>query len=334
MEEIKKDYKQEVAQTRTGSLGSSDGAMMMQIANLGYVPKSAYKRMAVCKGLIEQTEIPHTAAVAAGDAIEMAIYDHLAAKDPRYISNELWVSKKYSRKNVRLIAHPDIILKDDARKTLYVYEVKTTKYDVMETKDNYRGQLWIEYTLGKEIAKTYGDDWCVKLFLVHYSTDGLDLNDGITFDPTRMTLKEIKFTYDLFNVGLVMDIVDGFLETFDAYYEGDEVDADLLPAKVKEEFAVVANMLQEINDKQAEIDAFKERLYKFMFDHGVKSVKNDVFSISLVLPSESKSFDSKTYLADLAKEHPRNAKKIINKYTKTTQKKGYCSIKLKEPKDN
>ena len=105
------DYKNEIANTRKGCLGGSDGKMLAQIAALGYVPKSAYKRLAVCNGLIEQEEIPRTAAIVAGDKIEMAIYDHLTKKDPRYESNPLWVSEKYSTKNVKLIAHPDIVLK-------------------------------------------------------------------------------------------------------------------------------------------------------------------------------------------------------------------------------
>ena len=78
MEEVK-DYKQDVAQSRVGCLGSSDGKMLAQICALGYVPKSAHKRLAICKGLIPQEEIPRTAAIKAGDEMEMLIYKHLAA---------------------------------------------------------------------------------------------------------------------------------------------------------------------------------------------------------------------------------------------------------------
>jgi hypothetical protein len=35
---------------------------------------------------------------------------------------------------------------------------------------------------------------------------------------------------------------------------------------------------------------------------------------------------------DMAKEHPRKAKKILAQYTKTTQRKGYAQIKVKETK--
>ena len=52
------DYKQEIIDTRKGCLGSSDGRILSQISTLGYVPKSAYKRMAVLKSLIEHKDIP------------------------------------------------------------------------------------------------------------------------------------------------------------------------------------------------------------------------------------------------------------------------------------
>lgn len=325
------DYKNEIANTRKGCLGGSDGKMLAQIAALGYVPKSAFKRLAVCKGLIEQEEIPRTAAIVAGDIIEMAIYDHLTKKDPRYESNPLWVSEKYSTKNVKLIAHPDIVLKDDTRKTLFVYEVKTTKYNVNDTRETYKAQLFIENLLAREIASTFGKDWSVKMFLVHYSTDGLDLTERIEFDPTRITIKEVRFTTsNYFDINKAMAIVNDFLETFTEYYDGDEVDADLLPVAVKSQFDDVAAMLVEIKEREARVDEFKKRLYDFMVEKDIKSIKNDVFSITRVDPTESKTFDAKRYLDDEAKAHPRKVKKLVAKYTKTTKRKGYAKILIRE----
>ena len=324
------DYKKDVANTRKGCLGGSDGKMLAQIAALGYVPKSAFKRLAVCKGLIEQEDIPRTAAIVAGDKIEMAIYDHLTKKDPRYESNPLWVSEKYSTKNVKLIAHPDIVLKDEARKTLFVYEVKTTKYNINDTRTTYKSQLFIENTLAHEIISKLGSGWSVKLFLVHYSTEGLDLNDGVEFDPTRMTLKEVSFRSSaLFDIKSSMELVDTFLETFTEYYDGEDVDADMLPVAVKSQFDDVAAMMVEIKERETKIEEFKKRLYDFMLEHDIKSIKNEYFSIVAVAPSESKSFDTKRYMEDLIKQYPRKSKKIIEKYTKTQKRKGYCQIKVK-----
>ncbi len=327
------DYKNEIAVTRVGSLGSSDGRMLAQIASLGLVPHSALKRLAVCKGLIPQTEIPKTTAIQAGDDLEMLVYKHLMASDSRYESNPLWVSEKYSRKNVRLISHPDIVLKDDAQKTLFVYEVKTTKFSYEETKATYRPQLFIHFLLGNETAKSYGDDWKVKVFLVHYSTDGLDLTDGITFDPARLTVKSVGFNNPVFDIKKAMDIVNTFLEDFTEYYDGDEIDADLLPAKVKDEFETITNVLAEIKERETKVEEFKARLFDFMSSHDIKSVKNDAWSITRVDPVESRQFDSKAFLQDYATKHPRAYKKLVRSFEKVVKRKGSVQIRLKGKKD-
>lgn len=331
MEETR-EYKNEIAATRKGSLGSSDGRILAQVAALGFVPKSAYKRMAIVKGLIPQEDIPKNAAIIAGDEIENIIYDNLKSQDPRYQSNPLWVSEKYSRKNCRLISHPDYVLQDDARKVLNIYEVKTTKFDVQETRQTYKAQLYIHYLLGLEKAHKLGKDWKVRLFLVHYDTNGLDLTNGVEYDPQRLTIKDVRISDAFFDAGKAMDIVNDFLETFDEYYSGDEVDANLLPATVKAQFDDVAAMLVEIKEREEKVEAFKKRLYDFMVEKDIKSVKNEVFSITRVDATESKSFDAKKYVADMMKEHPRKAKKIVEQYTKTVKRSGYASIKIKSEK--
>ena len=328
------NYKDDVAQSRVGCLGSSDGKMLMQVCSLGFVPKSAHKRLAVCKGLIPQQEIPRTAAIVAGDEMEMAIYRHLSANDPRYESNPKWVSEKYSYKNVKLISHPDIVLIDNARKTVFVWEVKTTKYSVADTRQTYKAQLFIHYLLAKEIAERMGKDWTVKIALVHYNTDGLDLTEGVTFDPERLTIKDVRFTSTaFFDIHKAMSIVNDFLETFTEYYEGDEIDANLLPATVKQQFEDIAVVLQDIKEKENKVAEFKEKLYKFMDGKDIKSISNEYFTITRVDPTVQKSFDGKKFLDDMAKDHPRKAKKVLSKYTKTVNRKGYATIKVKEQKD-
>ena len=326
------DYKKEIAATRVGCLGSSDGRMLAQIASLKSIPKSAYKRLAVVKGLIPQEEIPITAAVQAGNDIEMIIYNHLKSQDPRYESNPLWVSQKHSKKNCKLISHPDLVLKDDANKTLNIYEVKTTKFSIAQTRSHYEAQLFIHKTIGTEIANEFGKGWKVNLYLVHYNTDGLDLTKGVEFDPLRLTINRVLISSSLFDIENAMTIVNGFLETFTEYYEGDEVDADLLPAPIREQMTNVAAMLLEIKQREEKVDEFKKKLYDFMLAHDVKSIKNEYFSIVLVNDTESHSFDYKNYLDDMKKKYPRKTKKIIEQYTKTTKRKGYCTIKVKSDK--
>lgn len=324
------NYKEDIANTRKGCLGSSDGRILAQIASLGEVPKSAYKRMAVVKGLIPQEEIPHTAAIQAGDDLEMIVYEHLNAKDPRYISNPLWVSEKYSKPNVKLISHPDIVFVNEETKTINIFEVKTTKYDFNTTRQTYSAQLFIHFIIGKEKALELGRDWNVRLFLAHYSTDGLDLTNGVEFDAQRLTVKRVQFTSSLFDADKAMNIVNDFLETFTEYYEGDEVNADMLPEPVRNKMMEVATILNEIKEREQKVEDFKQKLYAFMELHDIKNIKNDFFSITAVAPTESKSFDHKRYIEDLKKQYPRKAKKIIAEYTKTTKRKGYATIKTFE----
>lgn len=326
------DYKSEIQQTRKGCLGSSDGRTLLQIASLGDVPKSAYKRMAVVNGLIPQVEIPRNEAIQAGDDLEMIVFNYLKSQDERYESNPLWVSNRYSKKNVKLISHPDLVLIDEENKVINVYEVKTTKFDVETTRQTYKAQLFIHNVIAKEKAIERGKDWNVRLFLVHYNTNGLDLSKGIDFDAQRLTIRRVKFSTPFFDIDKAMTIADGFLETFTEYYEGDEIDANLLPTQIKTQFDCVASMLVEIKEREQKVADFKKRLYDFMLEKNIKSIKNEAFSITRVDATTSKSFDEKRYVEDLKREHPRKALKIISQYTKENKKNGYVTIKVKGEK--
>jgi len=326
------DYKQEIIDTRVGCLGSSDARMLAQIASIGCVPQSAHKRLAVCKGLIPATEIPRTAAINAGDKIEMAIYEHISANDARYESNPMWVSEKLSQRNVKLISHPDIVLKDEKKRVVNVYEVKTTKNTIEETQSTYKSQMYIHYLLGKEVAAQMGKNWAVRVFLVHYNTDGLDLEScggNIDFDPQRMTVKSMRFPVPMFDVKYAMTLVDVFLEQMTDYYEGEEIDGAYLPEKVRGEIDAVAQVLMEIKEREQRVEEFKARLYAFMKDKDIKSIKTDVWGITRVDESEARSFDSKRYIDEFTAKHPRVAKRLMKEYTKVTKRKGSVMIKLK-----
>lgn len=331
-------YKDEIRSTRIGSMGSSDGAMLMRIAGLGEVPKSCMERMAVCKGLVDAVEIPQTAAVVAGDYIEQAIFAHLSSGGGslEYESNPLLVSSVFSRPNVRLISHPDILCLDESSHIVWIYEVKTTKDGVKETRYKYRGQLFIHYALGREkaqeLSKRDGVKWKCKVVLVHYSTVGLDLEAGIEFDPSRMTMVDVKMGSSLFDLGKAMDLVDACVSSMETYYREEEVDADLLPENVRSEFDGIASALREIREREAVVADFKSRLYGFMLENGIKSVKCDAFTMVRVDETTSHSFDSKRFLDDFSAKHPRKAKALVAEYDKSTKKRGYVNIKVKNDK--
>lgn len=324
------DYKNEIRSSRCGALGSSDGKLILQVAESGVIQKSAHKRLAVCKGLIEQEDIPYTAAVRAGDELEMLIFEHLKANDDRYQSNPCWISKKYSRKNVKLLTHPDIVLQDDENKVLNVYEVKCTKFTFEQTRDTYKAQLIIHWIIANEIAKELGG-YKVKLSLVHYSTEGMNLEDGFEFDPSRLTVKTLRNMEKLsksYRIGDAMDLIDTFLENFNEYYEQEEVDANLLPANVQTQFSEVAQFLREIKEREAKVDDFKAKLYDFLSERGIKKVSCDDFSFTVVAPTQQVSVDYKNLFAqEIEAKRPRVARQLKEKYKKTTNKKGYVIIK-------
>ena len=325
------DYKNEIRSSRCGALGSSDGKLIISVAESGVIPKSAYKRLAVCKGLIEQEDIPYTAAVRAGDELEMLVFEHLKANDDRYQSNPCWVSKKYSRKNVKLLTHPDIVLQDDENKILNVYEVKCTKFTFEQTKDTYKAQLIIHWVIANEIVKELGG-YKVRLSLVHYSTEGMNLEDGFEFDPSRLTVKTLLNMEKLsksYHLTEAMDIIDTFLENFTEFYEQEEVDANLLPANVQSQFSEVAQFLREIKEREAKVDAFKAKLYGFLSERGIKKVSCDDFSFTVVAPTQQISVDYKAlFTQEIEAKKPRVAKQLKEKYKKTTNKKGYVVIKI------
>jgi hypothetical protein len=326
------DYKEDIRNSRRGSLGSSDGKLILQVCERGEVPKSAYKRLAVLKGFIEQQEIPQTAAVRAGDELEMLVYDHLKSTDDRYQSNPLWVSTKFSRKNVKLISHPDIVLQDDEKKVLNVYEVKCTKFTFEQTKDTYKAQLIIHWVIANEVAKELGG-YKVRLSLVHYSTEGMNLEDGFEFDPSRLTVKTLRNMEKLsksYHLAEAMDLIDAFLEDFNEFYE-DEVDGNLLPEKVKTEFDQVTTFLTEIKEREKKVEDFKKKLTEFMISKGVKAIKTDAWAITLVNESESVSVDYKAIFAnEIEAKKPRIANKLKKQYKKVTKKKAYIKISIRE----
>lgn len=328
------EHKKEIINSRVGALGGSDAPMLSQIAKLGYVPHSAYKRLAICRGLILPDDVTN-AAMRFGNFIEDNVYQMLAVEDDVYQSNPRWESQKYSKSNVKLICHPDIVRFDEKNKTLWVYECKATKLGLKATKETYRGQLFIEWELAHEIVKELGGDWKVKLALVHYDANDVDLEKDFELDTKRLTITNVSFSggkRTFIDIDKAMNIVNDFLGTFDNYYTDEEIDSKYLPETVKQEFETVTCMLKEIKEREQRVEEFKERLYSFMREKEIKSIKNSEWSITRVDETESKSFDGKKFIEDYVAKHPYKGRKLYEQYTKTTKRKGSVQIRLKNKK--
>lgn len=329
MEEL--NYKQEITSSRVGSLGGSDGNLLQQVCSLGYVPKSAYKRIAVMNGLVENPNVS-TRIMRFGDFTEQETFKNLIETNPNFQSNPLWVSGKYSKDGCRLIAHPDFVLFDEENKILKVYEMKSTKFDFRQTRSTYMNQLFIEWTLANEIVKIKGEGWKVQMYLVLYDTNGVDFDEPFVFEPERLSIHKLRMADNVFDIDRAMTLVSEFASTFDYYTEEEEIDSRYLPEKVKQEFDTITAVLAEIKQRETKVDEFKRKLYDFMLDKNIKGIRSEEWSITRVDASESKSFDGKKYLSDLKALHPRKAKKIEEKYAKTVSRGGYVKILVR--KDN
>lgn len=323
-------YKQDIINTRRGCLGGSDAKLLQQVALWGKVPQSAYKRLAVCKGLVEQENIT-TKVMEYGDFIEQSIFEHLYDVDKRYQSNPCLVSKRYSTEQVKIIDHVDFVLQDDDNKILNLYECKASRYNINQVRSIYEAQLYHHFLLGSELAQELGD-YKVNVFLCHYDTSDVDFDAPWEFNPEKISLRQVRFNNkQVFDMPSAVAIVSNFLASFDEYYEGDEIDAAYLPEKIKNQFDAITNVLQEIKEREQKVNDFKEKLYTFLQEKGIKSIKSDTFSITLVNPSESVSVDyKKMFEMEIEAKHKVKARKLKEKYKKTTQKKGFLTIKLKD----
>ena len=317
------DYKDGIRATRLGSLGGSDYQLLKKVDMLGEVPVSAYERLAVAKGLIENKEMPCNDAMRYGDFVENKIFESLGEG---YESNPLWISKKYSKKNIRLICHPDFVRKDDKTKTLYVYECKATTKSVEETKSFYNGQLYIEYELGKEILSQLEGKWSIKMYLCHYdSSDMYDDMGDFKFDAEKVTILPVQYKKPPLHIDRAMNIIDIFLKGF-TEYDREDITQEYLPQNIQDSFANVARLFEEIEKKENDIAEFKERMYKFMVDKNIKSIKTDLFNIVRVDESISKTFDKSKF----KDKHPI----LYNRYLKDSKRKGYAKVTLKTIKED
>ena len=131
-----------------------------------------------------------------------------------------------------------------------------------------------------------------------------------------------------------MDIVSKFLDDMNEYYAGDEIDETYLPVEIKEQFDALAVMVAEVKERENKIADFKAKLYKFLNEKDIKSIKGEKFTITRVDESVVASTDYKALFEnEIAAKTPRKAKRLAAKYRKETKKKGYVTIKEKVSKE-
>jgi len=315
------DYKNIIIAHHKHGLGASDGDLLYKISGLGCVPSSCTERLAIIKGLYEKPEDITTMAMQKGNDLELSVFEMLHNEDERWESNKYIESKKFSRENCKLFCHIDFFLQDNEKKTVTFVECKCTNKSLIEARRTYTNQLFLENVLGKEYTEALGSGWKFSMKLCHYQSSDYE---GV-LNPEKIELKSIRFGRGEFNVGTTMDIVSNYLSEMTEFYK-DEIDANYLPEKVKNEVETISNYLTSIKEMNDKVDEFKKKMYDFMVQKNIKSIKNDSFLITRVDESIVPRFDSKKFEL----EHRTTYKK----YIKNTVRKGYALFKVKGEKDN
>ena len=314
-------YKEEILSSRSQGLGGSDSNLLQKIDSLGYVPESGRERLAVIKGLTEHRDNFKTEAMALGDTLEAYLFDMLKSQDKRWVSNPCIISEKYSRPNCKLFVHIDYMMINEDTKTIIFVENKATNKTISDARHTYNNQLFVEYTLGKEMALKKGRGWKFSMRLSHYNTNGWDGN----FNPEKIELQAVKFSTQPFNISNSMDIVSAEIENLTEFYK-DEISGEYLPDNVKAKFDAMGTILAEIKQREQEVSAFKDKMYQFMCEKNIKSISTELFTITRTDDFERVTFDSKTFEQD----KPR----MYKKYLKKSKVRGSAKITIKRPKDN
>ncbi|WP_369354227.1 YqaJ viral recombinase family protein [Lysinibacillus capsici] len=158
-------------------------------------------------------------------------------------------------------------------------------------------------------------------------------NFDAEFDPERLKIEVVH--RDDVQINEILQAIELFWKRCDALKQDpgmSEADFYSITLEEKNEIAIVANevekfelQIQAFKETETQYKAMKDKLYQLMMDHKVKSFETDQCTITLVLPTESVSIDSKA----LRESHPRIAKR----FEKVTPKKGYTKISMKKTKE-
>lgn len=306
-------YKEDIIATRMGGLGSSDAKMVEKIGKIGRLAYADCERIAEMLGIVERKQFT-TPATSLGDIIENQMYDIVKELYPNAVSNPYYKSRLSDTYGFDIFNHIDFEVENET--SLIWIENKASKHDTERVRKDYDAQLKWHWMLLCEKAESLGKK--PELKLNHYRTDAEGSND---FDASRLTFVPITFRkgYDA-SIRKGLEVISGSLADFE-FTPKDELDATDLPEELQNAMMLVADKLTQMRSLEAEVNAFKERCRDLFEANNVKSIRNDLFTITFTPSHESTRFDSKS----LEKDSPE----IYEKYLKTTQVKSSVKITLK-----
>lgn len=302
MEEL--DYKREILESRTGSLGSSDAALVERVGRGGLLAmtESDKLRLAIMKGQAERPDY-HTAAMELGDKIENTIFTIIQRSYPQAVSNPLHEDKMMSNfYGFGIINHIDIEVETDTAITWY--EVKASKHSLYEVLDTYKAQLQWHWMLLKKVHGKSGKE--LRLRLVHYQTGITD-----TFQAENINNIPVADDTDMesrFYQGFLL--LKDFIPTYEYKAPEDFPIANVEDEQIQQLRGNAEDAILKIQYMQECIDEWKDKVKQYMIANNIKKISGDNYSITLTAPSTSTTFDSKRFKAEKPDEYANYTKKV------------------------
>jgi len=302
--------KEEIIQTRTGGLGSSDAKMVGKIGKNGGLSDADRQRIAIMLGLEQKKEF-RSIPTDYGNFIEEKVFEIIKEKYTNAVSNPYFKSEISSKKyGFNIFNHIDYEV--ESNDMLIWIENKATKDSFDETLISYSEQLSWHNMLLNEKAELIGK--FPVLMLSHYKVDEY----SEVFIPENFRIKKIDVLHNRSFFENGFEVISEAIKDF-KYEPKEELYAESLPAPINEKMQQIAMCIIELKKAEKQIDDFKERMKGLMSDNNVKSIANDFFKITLVGETITSSFDKKSF----ENEYPEIAKK----FTKQVNKQSYIILK-------
>ena len=287
-------HKNEIEVTRVGGFGGSDANLFYRVGlrGLSALNNTDKKRIRVAKGMDEYKPIAMNDAMQRGHDFE-DFYE--MSESTSLMSREVLFSAELA-KNFKTFFHADFSDK------YYVYELKCVQNPDNVEKD-YEAQLqWQAMVSGMKVCLVVCDS--AKRFE--------DYNE-----PTEIIRDENVIS--ILKNGI--RLIDENWETLDLNVGEEWSESDLMPFE-KNDIAVFTSYLQRIQQLEELAEESKAKVFQFMKDNNIKSLKSDSYTVTFIPESTTTSLDKKR----LFTAHPEIKEQD---YLKTSPKKAYITVKLK-----
>ena len=287
-------HKQEIEVTRVGGFGGSDASLFYRVGlrGLSALNNTDKKRIRVAKGMDEYKSIPMTDAMQRGHDFE-DFYE--MSESTSLMSREVLFSAELA-KNFKTFFHADFSDK------YYVYELKCVQNPDNVEKD-YEAQLqWQAMVSGMKVCLVVCDS----------SKRFEDYNEPIEIIRDENVINILKNGIRL---------IDENWETLDLNVGEEWSDSDLMPFE-KNDIAVFTSYLQRIQQLEDLAEESKAKVFQFMMDNNIKSLKSGSYTVTFTPESTTTSLDKKK----LFTAHPEIKEQD---YLKTSPKNAYITVKLK-----